>query len=138
MFGKTQSFDDSVLPPELVGDGDSNAREQIEKLFTPLHVSAGRTLIEAGHFGREFFVITAGRAVVLRDGDEVGQLGAGDFCGEIALLEGERRNATVRALTDMKVLVANPREFRALLGASPRFAAAIQAMSSARRLALAS
>ena len=62
----------------------------------------------------------------------------GDYFGELALLGSPRRTASVVAVTDMEVLVANPREFRALLRVAPGFADEIEEISSTRRLALAS
>ena len=57
-------------------------------------------------------MIEEGTAKVLKGGEEIAELGPGDFFGEIALLETERRTATVVAATPMRVIVMFQREFR--------------------------
>src|SRR5690348_14976166 len=90
-----------------------------DRLFTELVLPAGTDLIAEGRVGREFFVIADGQVAVERGGREVARLGAGDFVGEVALMGDGPRNATVRALTDVRVLVQNRREFASLLDAIP-------------------
>src|SRR5438876_552191 len=66
---------------------------------------AGRDLCREGASGGEFFVILTGTAEVRRQGRHLRELGPGDFFGEIALLDGGPRTATVTALGPMKCLV---------------------------------
>ena len=54
----------------------------------------GYELAREGQFAHEFFIIEDGAAAV-SDGERIAELGAGDFFGEIGLLETERRTATV-------------------------------------------
>ena len=63
--------------------------------FDEIDVPSGRTLTKQGEPGREFVVIVSGTAEVTKDGRRVNMLGAGDFLGEIALLSGGPRTATV-------------------------------------------
>lgn len=60
--------------------------------------------------GREFLVVDEGVAVAERDGEEVQQVGPGDFFGEVPLLVGALTAATVTAATDMRVLAMNRRD----------------------------
>lgn len=136
MFGAPAAM--PLLPADLFDVESDEVRNQLEGLFTPLRIGAGRVLIEEGGIGREFFVILDGTATVTRNGTVVGELGAGDHFGELALLAAERRNATVTATTEMRVLVANPREFRSLMRTSPRFAESVLALADKRRLPIAS
>src|SRR5213078_3108820 len=55
----------------------------------------GDAVIREGELGHELYLISDGEVRVERDGHEVARLGAGDFFGELALMSGERRNATV-------------------------------------------
>ena len=79
-----------------------------------IDVPAGKVLIRQGEIGHEFFVIEEGTAEVTRDGQKVTELKAGDFFGEMALLDDDRRTATVTALSPMTLIVMTRAEFRAL------------------------
>lgn len=107
-------------------------RSRQPALLTPLRVSAGRTLTQLGEHGNEFFVIAEGTAKVWRFDECVGLLGAGDHFGEISLLADRPRTATVLAETEMDLLVANRREFWALLDADPRAARSLTRVALAR------
>lgn len=96
------------------------------QLADELDVPAGKVLARQGEFGDQFFVIEAGTADVSRDGEHVGELGPGDFFGEIALVREERRNATVTAKTPMTVIVMTRASFRAIDRAMPHVHAAVQ------------
>ena len=72
---------------------------------------AGRDLCREGAAGGEFFVILSGTAEVRRQGRHLRELGPGDFFGEIALLDGGPRTATVTALSAMKCLVLSRGQF---------------------------
>jgi CRP-like cAMP-binding protein len=89
---------------------------------TPLDIAAGRTIIEEGAPGKEFFVIDEGTALVKRNGRKVATLGPGQAFGELALLDGGPRTATVVADTDMRVLILTRPEFAGLLDEVPGLA----------------
>lgn len=72
----------------------------------------GRDLTREGAAGGEFFIILSGTAEVRRQGRHLRELGPGDFFGEIALLDGGVRTATVTAKTAMKCLVLSRGEFQ--------------------------
>lgn len=74
------------------------------------------------YHGEQFVIIVDGEAEVLRDGEHVATLGAGSFFGEIGLLTGEDRNATVRARTKLKVLTLDRDGFAALRRELPEVA----------------
>jgi voltage-gated potassium channel len=95
---------------------------RIASLITELHVPAGRVLTRADEIGREFFVIADGHAEVRRDGRLITTLGRGSFFGEMALLDGAHRSATVVAATPLDVHVAGEREFHELLRCAPTVA----------------
>ncbi len=88
---------------------------RLEPLTCGVHRKAGRVLTRQGCVGREAFVVVSGTADVQVDGRTVGRLGPGDVIGEISLLTGEPRNATVSALTDMELLVLDRGQFAELL-----------------------
>ena len=76
-----------------------------------LAVGAGTELTRQGSPGREFVVIVEGAAAVDRDGRTIAHLGAGDFVGEIALLTGGPRTATVTTTEPSRLLVLGARSF---------------------------
>jgi CRP-like cAMP-binding protein len=80
----------------------------------------GHTLVAEGDVGHEFYVIVEGKAKVTRKGREIATLGPGDFFGELALLDSQRRNATVVAATSLDVLCVGQREFSVLLSDVPQ------------------
>ena len=77
-------------------------------------VSAGKKLAEEGRFAYEFFAIVDGTAEVSREGEAIATLGPGDFFGEIGLLGGERRVATVTATSPMRLVVLTGAQLRAI------------------------
>ena len=81
----------------------------------PGHRRTGRVLAKEGTPGQEFVVVVEGTASATSRGEEVGQIGPGSFFGELALLDGGPRTATVRALTPMLVLVLDRSEFNHLV-----------------------
>jgi len=93
---------------------------KVESLTTELLVGQGDVLAIEGEPGRQFFVVISGVAKAYRGVTPIGDLGPGSFFGEVALLDGGARTATVIAETDMRVLVLSRSEFVALQSVSPR------------------
>jgi CRP-like cAMP-binding protein len=91
----------------------------IARLADATTVDAGEALAREGRVGRELYVILSGTATVSRSGSTVATLGAGDYFGELALLDPAPRNATVTADTALEVLIIGPREFEAMLTEIP-------------------
>ena len=108
--------------------------ELIARQADEIDVPAGKVLAKQGDLGDEFFVIEAGTAEVARDGDRVNVLGPGDFFGEIALLEDDRRNATVTAMSPMSLIVMTRSSFRAIDRAMPHVHKAVQEAIEQRRV----
>jgi CRP-like cAMP-binding protein len=90
-------------------------------------LAAGTTLIEEGEEGDALFVILEGSASVRRSITEVGTVGPGAWFGELALLDGEPRSATVVATEDTTVAVLGVRVFRTLLREFPEMTSQVLA-----------
>ena len=94
--------------------------ELVARQADEVDVPAGKVLAEQGTFGDQFFIVEEGTAAVTRDGQPVAALGPGDFFGEMALLDSDRRTATVTATTPMTLIVMTRSSFRAIDAAMPR------------------
>ena len=77
-----------------------------------IDVPEGTHLLDEGRFPHEFFVVLEGDVTVVHSGEELATLGKGDFLGEIAIVEGLRRTATVVAATPVRAAVMHERDFR--------------------------
>jgi CRP-like cAMP-binding protein len=86
-----------------------------------IHVPSGAVIIREGRPGYEFFTIASGTASVARDGRALAVLGPGDHFGELSLLAGTVRDATITAVTAMELVVIDGRAFRGLLTELPDF-----------------
>jgi CRP-like cAMP-binding protein len=84
-----------------------------------LDMPAGHALAREGESGREFIVIVDGEADVRRKGKLINKLGPGDFLGEIALLTGGPRTATVTSTSTCDLLVLTDRAFRRVTESMP-------------------
>jgi CRP/FNR family transcriptional regulator, cyclic AMP receptor protein len=93
--------------------------------------TGGSTLVKSGAPGESVFVILDGR-VSVRAGARRITLGIGDFFGEMSLLDGEPRSATVTAQTDVLVMMIPRRKFLKLLEKEPRIAIAVMTTLSRR------
>jgi CRP-like cAMP-binding protein len=91
----------------------------------------GSALALVGKPADAFFVILDGRVRVEATGRTI-ELGAGDFFGEMALIDGEPRSATVVAVADVFVLMIPRSKFVKLLESEPKLALAIMATLSRR------
>ena len=93
--------------------------EEVSSIADELAVEKGTDLTHEGAAGHEFLVLIDGAADVRRRGRRINTLGAGDFLGEIALVTGAPRTATVTTTATSRMLVITARDFRALLRRTP-------------------
>jgi CRP-like cAMP-binding protein len=92
---------------------------QLARLTDDAEVPDGKVLCREGDLGREFFVLVEGSVDVTKKGRRVATLGAGDFLGEISLLETTPRTATVTAKTPLRFFVLTPKDFRQVVEENP-------------------
>jgi CRP-like cAMP-binding protein len=88
--------------------------ERVARWTEIRHAGPGERICGEGAAGYSFFVLAEGSAAVSAAGKDVGALGAGDFFGEIALLDGGRRTATVTATSPVTYLAMFGTDFRRL------------------------
>ncbi len=122
----------------LLAGLDPAVRDLVIDSFVEETYSFGEEIVRQGDEPDGFYLVASGRARVLRDehGMEIplAQLGVGDTFGEAGLLDGARREATVRASSPTTVQRLEPALFRAIVRRSPEVAAGVTAQSRARRL----
>jgi CRP-like cAMP-binding protein len=97
----------------------------VAALADEIDLPAGRKLTSEGKTGKEFVVLVEGVADVTRKGKAVNKLGPGDFLGEIALVTGRPRTATVTTRTPTRLLVISAPAFRSLLRDMPAMQAKV-------------
>ncbi|MEP9390602.1 PEP/pyruvate-binding domain-containing protein [Mesorhizobium sp. KR9-304] len=100
---------------DLFAGMDRRQTEQIRRLLKERHFKKGETIIIEGSGGAAFFVIDSGEAIVSNKGVTVATLGPGDHFGEVALIDGGPRTATVTAATDLVCYGLTFWEFRPLV-----------------------
>jgi len=100
-------------------------------MCSELEVEPGTTLLREGDFGYSMFSITTGTADVVRDGVVLRTLGPGDSFGEIAVLSGGRRTATVVATTPMRLVTIFNRDVWRLERDAPDVGTALRATIAA-------
>jgi CRP-like cAMP-binding protein len=105
---------------------------EIAALADELDLPAARDLTRQGSGGYEFIVLVEGEADVLRGVRKVNELGPGDFIGEIALITGEPRTATVKTRGPSRVLVITASGFRTLMNDVPSIKDKVLAALTAR------
>lgn len=111
-------------------------RRTLARAAMAIDVPAGASVLHQGAPADSFFVIERGRARVTRDARPIADLGPGEFFGEIALLRGGTRTASVVAATDMRVKVVRRREFTRAVTALPTLAHVVRTVTQERLLAL--
>jgi CRP/FNR family transcriptional regulator/CRP/FNR family cyclic AMP-dependent transcriptional regulator len=116
----------------LFNDCTDEELRRIADISKIVETPAGTVLTEAGTPGDSFFVVIDGRVSVqtqVRVGDP---LLPGDFFGEMSLLDGEPRSATVVATTDVRLLVVDRSHFWRLLNEAPDLVRRIMVVLSRR------
>jgi CRP/FNR family cyclic AMP-dependent transcriptional regulator len=93
-------------------------RRELEQIADSMHerrFAAGDTVVQEGAGGAGFFIVEEGEAEVTVGGEPRNTIRPGDYFGEIALLTGSERTATIVATTDMLCYGMTPWDFRPLV-----------------------
>jgi CRP-like cAMP-binding protein len=92
--------------------------------------------VKKGEASAEMFLVEGGEVSVAVDESEIARLGPGKFFGEMALMTGEPRNATVRAAGACRLLVIDASSMRSVLESAPDLAVHISRVIAERQAAL--
>jgi len=104
----------------------------ISKASDVVTVKPGKEIVAEGSHGHEFYLILSGTAVVKRGGRKIATLGAGDYFGELALLDRGPRSATIVAESALEVAIIGQREFLGVLDQVPAVALKLLVSMAAR------
>jgi CRP/FNR family transcriptional regulator len=94
----------------------------LAKRFREHRYPEGAEVVVEGRTAAGFFVIAEGSATVSIDGRHVSTLSAGDWFGEVALIDDGPRSATIIAATDLRCFGITPWEFRPFVKEHPQVA----------------
>src|SRR5262245_37687752 len=117
--------------PLFGGFGEDELR-RVAQLSKIVEVPAGTVVTQMGAPGDSFFVIIDGTVAVRTPVGTGSQLQPGDFFGEMSLLDGEPRSATIVATTDLRLLTVDRSHFWQLLGEAPDLVSRILTILSRR------
>jgi CRP/FNR family transcriptional regulator, cyclic AMP receptor protein len=116
---------DSLHEVPLFADLSRRDLARLADSMQVLSFPAGKEVVAEGKGGVGFFVILEGTARVTQGGEERGSLGAGDYFGEMALIDGDDRMASIHADSDMRCGVMSPWTFRPFVKDHPDVAWAL-------------
>ena len=117
---------------DIFADCTKKQLKAVAAISRVVEVPTGTMLTRVGEPGEEFFFILDGSAMVDVTRRKRIRLGPGEFFGEMSLLDGEPRSATVRAETDMRLLIILRRNFQSLLTEVPELTRTILVVLSRR------
>ncbi len=106
----------------LFADLDETEIEALADLMRERTFRAGEPATAEGALGDGFFVVESGEAEVVVQGQRKGTITTGDCFGEIALLMGSERMATITATSDLHCYFITPEDFRDVVEANPSIA----------------
>lgn len=128
LLGGVDLFAD--LQPELL--------EQVAAAARTLDYAAGESVVRQGDAGAALYLVECGEVQIQASGPaasevEVRRLGPGQFFGELSLLTGERRSATVRAVGECRLVALDADDLGPILREAPALVAALRRVLEARQ-----
>jgi CRP-like cAMP-binding protein len=119
----------------LFADLTAAELDRVERVVTQLSVHAGKVLMREGSVASEMVIGLDGALAVSCGDEHVAELTAGDFVGEVGILNRTARTGTVTALADADLLHIDARAFGGLLEAVPALAERVLPVAIARAMA---
>ncbi len=136
MAAPRTTFDPHLMVPvQMFAQLNQNERAELLAVGRPVLYARGEAIVRQGQHGHSLFIIRRGEATVTLASTvgEVARLRAGDVFGEMSLLTGEARTATVSAATDCELLEIDADGFRRVVLANPSVLERITSVTSMRR-----
>ena len=118
----------------LFGELDAHDLGHVAGWLRDIELAPGDILIRQGAMPDDVYVLEDGTVEVTRDGERIATLGAGDVVGEIALVDPQRRTATVQAATPVRAVALNLRDLPEMASEMPEIVRHLRSIAE-RRLA---
>jgi CRP/FNR family cyclic AMP-dependent transcriptional regulator len=116
---------DSLRAVPLFADLPGRDLKRLADSMQEHSYAAGKEVVAEGKGGVGFFVILEGSARVTQGGEDRGLLAPGDYFGEMALIDGDDRMASVHAESDLRCAAMSPWTFRPFVKGHPDIAWAL-------------
>jgi CRP-like cAMP-binding protein len=115
-----------LLSAARLFDGvDAAGMDRLAAVVVEVDFAAGHVIARQGDIGSGLFVITSGGVRVIRDGQQIAELGPGEFFGELSVLDGRPRTAQVVASKPTTCLALSTWDFESVVMQEPSVALAI-------------
>ena len=106
--------------------------QQIQKIASYQKIPAHETVITEGEEGESLFVVISGSVGVYKAGTRINEIGAGGFFGEMAIIEKQRRSASITTLEETDFLIIRGDDFASLLARNSSISGSVIRMLSGR------
>lgn len=116
----------------LLSDMTDDELANVAAHFTEVQVRSGDELTHEDEYGAAFYIVLDGQVRVKIHNEAVVELGPGDHFGEVALVTGERRNATIKAIDSCRLAKMMGWDFSELLAKNPALAGRIRTSAENR------
>lgn len=123
---------DRLMAIELFAELDHHDLAQVARWAHEMRAEPGTVLFEQGGLPFELFVIEEGEVEIVRDDEVLGTVGPGEPVGEMSVLRGERRMATVRALTPVTAIALSADDLEELNAQMPEVVRSLQEITEER------
>ena len=117
---------DDLAAFEILQQLSPEEQEIFRHYLSPATCAAGTTLLQEGSGNRDMFFLLAGEVSVARGGLQLGRLRSGSHAGELSLITGRPRSATVQALTEVELAWLSQSSFERLKTMAPALALKLQ------------
>lgn len=136
--GRIAERERAIAGVDILAALEPGVRRRLATLATSRLFSPGETIVRQDEDADELFIIERGTVAVLlergrKGSSEVTRLGRGQFFGEMALVTGEKRQATVRAVTECELMVLGHAAFHEVLSGSPDLVRELSFLLAARQ-----
>lgn len=137
--GRVERIAERLAQVDLFSELDEADRMHLASSCREHGFGAGERIVKQGDPGQSMFVVLDGQVRVTLEpsGQQVATISAGGFMGEMSMLTGDPRTATVSAIDDAALLEIDAARFRALVVRSPGLLERVSAIVSLRRVGLA-